>query len=114
MTIPVSVPPEPSRPGEAQTRGCTTVRTVTLLLAETGSVVVVVTLLMLVSVVGLAGVVTVIAIVIVVPLVIAPRAHVTVEVPEHEPWVVAEETKAVLGGMMSVTDPSAEFDRPRF
>ena len=113
MTIPVSVPPEPSRPGEAQTRGCTTVRTVTLLLAATGSVVVVVTLLVFVRVVGLAGAVTVIAIVIVVPLVMGPRVHVTVEVPEHEPWVVAEETNVVPGGMVSVTDPSAEFDKPR-
>jgi len=84
-----------------------------MLLVKTGSVVVEVTLLVLVRVVGLAGAVTVIAIVIVVPLMMAPRVHVTVEVPEHEPWVVAEETKVVPGGMVSVIDPSAVFDRPR-
>ena len=113
MTIPVSVPPGPSRPGEAQTRGCTTVRTVTMLLAKTGSVVDEVTLLVLVRVVGLAGAVTVIVIMIVVPLAIGPRVHVTVEVPEHEPWVVAEETNVEPGGMVSVIEPSALFDRPR-
>jgi hypothetical protein len=85
-----------------------------MLLVETGSVVVEVTLLVFMSVVGLAGVVTVIAIVMVVPLMTAPRVHVTVEVPEHEPWVVTEETNTVPAGMVSVTDPSTEFARPRF
>ena len=84
-----------------------------MLLDKTGSFVDEVTLLVLVRVVGLAGAVTVIAIVIVVPLVIAPRVQLTVAVPEHEPWVVAEETNVVPAGMVSVTDPSAVFDRPK-
>lgn len=113
MTMPVSVPPKPSRPGEAQTSGWTTVKTVALLLVETGSVVDEVTLLMFVRVVGLAGAVTVIATVIVVPLVIAPRAHVTVAVPEQEPCVVADDTNVVPVGIVSVKVPSAVLDRPR-
>ncbi len=84
-----------------------------MLLVKTGSVVLEVTLLVLVRVVGLAGAVTVIAIVIVVPRMMAPRVHVTVEVPEHEPCVVVEETNVVPAGMVSVIVPSAEFDRPR-
>src|ERR1700722_1696247 len=111
--MPVSVPPGPSRPGEAQTRGCTTVKTVELLLVATGSVVEEVTLLVFVSVVGVAGAVTVIATVIVVPLVIEPKAHVTVDVPEQDPCVVAADTNAVPVGMVSVKVPSAVFDRPR-
>jgi len=82
-------------------------------LAKTGSVVDEVTLLVLVRVVGVAGAVTVIVIIIVGPLVMAPRVHVTVEVPEHEPCVVAEETNVEPGGMVSVIDPSVVFDRPR-
>ena len=111
--MPVSVPPVPSRPGDAQTSGCTTVKTVELLLVETGSVVEEVTLLVLVSVVGVGGAVTVMATVIGVPRVMAPRAQVTVEVPEQEPCVVTADTNVVPVGMVSVKVPSAVLDRPR-
>ena len=113
MTIPVSVPGELSFPGVAQTRGCTTVKVVALLFAETGSVVDVLTVLVFVSVVGVAGAVTVIATVIVVPRVIAPKVHVTLAVCVQEPCVVEAETNVVLAGMVSVNVPSAEFDKPR-
>src|SRR5271154_4384186 len=98
--MPVSVPPKPSRPGEAHTSGCTTVRTVALLLVKTGSVVDEVTLLVFVSVVGLAGGGTGKATGVVVPLVIAPGPRVAVAVPEHVPWVVEAETKVVPVGMV--------------
>lgn len=84
-----------------------------LLLAETGSVVEDVTLLVFVRVVGLAGAVTVIATVIVVPLLIAPRAHVTVAVPEQDPCVVEAETNVVLVGIVSVKVPFVVLASPR-
>lgn len=111
--MPVSVPGELSFPGVAQTRGCTTVKVVALLLAETGSVVDVLTVLVFVSVVGVAGAVTVIATVIVVPRVIAPKVHVTLAVCVQEPCVEEAETNVVLAGIVSVNVPSAEFDKPR-
>src|SRR5256885_12144375 len=56
--MPASVPPAPSRPGEAQTSGCTTVATVALLLLATGSAVVELTVALFVRVPALVGVLT--------------------------------------------------------
>ncbi len=84
-----------------------------LLFAATGSVVDVLTVLVFIKVVGVAGAVTVIATVIVVPRVIAPNVHVTLAVCVQEPCVVDAETNVVPAGMVSVNDPSAEFDKPR-
>ena len=83
--MPVSVPPAPSRPGEAQTSGCATVATVALLLLATGSAVVELTVAVFVRVPALVGVLTEMTTVIDAPLVIAPNVHVTVAVPEHDP-----------------------------
>ena len=112
--MPVSVPPTPSRPGEAQTKGWTTVKMVALLLAETGSMVEELTLAVLVKVVGVAGAVKVIATVIVLPRVITPSAQVTVEVPEQEPWVALAETKVAPAGIVSVNVPVVVLARPKF
>src|ERR1700676_181781 len=102
-------PPAPSRPGLAQARGCTTVRTVALLLPATGSAVVEVIVGVFVSVVGVEGAVTVMVTVIVLPLAIAPNVHVTVAAPAHEPWVVDDETKVVPAGIVSGSVPSVVF-----
>src|SRR5579859_3219306 len=112
--MPVSVPPEPSRPGEAHTSGCTTVATVALLLLETGSAVVELTVAVFVSVPALVGVVTAIVTVIVLPLAIAPNVHVTVAAPEQDPWLVVEETNVVPAGIVSTSCPFAVFTSPRF
>jgi hypothetical protein len=87
---------------------------VALLFPATGSVVVEVADGVFVRVVGVPGAVTVIVTVIVLRLVIAPRVHVTVLVPEHEPCVVEEETNVVPAGSTSVRVPFAVSTSPRF
>ena len=62
--MPVSVPGAPSFPGVAHTSGCTTVITVDVLFALTGSVAVVAATAVFVSVVAVAGVIPVNVIVI--------------------------------------------------
>src|SRR5271154_2167981 len=114
--IPVRVPPAPSFPGVAQTKGCTTVITVALLLAETGSVVVVLTVAVLEMGPEVEGVVTVIVIVPVAPCSIVPVSEQVIAVVpvQAQPVVPVADTRVVPVGIVSVTFTVAAADCPRF
>src|SRR5580658_2513789 len=103
--MPVRVPPAPSLPGVAQTKGCTTVTTVTLLFEETGSVVDVLTVAVLEIGPEVEGVVTVIVIVPIAPCAIVPvREQVIAVVPEHaHPAEPVADTRVVPVGIVSAT-----------
>ena len=114
--MPVRVPPAPSLPGVAHTRGWTTVTTVELLLVKTGSVVELLTVAVLEMEPEVAGDVTVILIVPVAPSASVPvREQVTVVVPAQvQPVEPSAETKVVLVGMVSVTFTAAAAACPKF
>src|SRR5580704_153855 len=103
--MPVRVPPAPSLPGVAQTRGCTTVITVALLLAETGSVVNVLTDAVLETGPEVEGVVIVMVIVPIAPWAIVPvREQVIAVVPvQAHPVVPVADTRVVPVRIVSVT-----------
>src|SRR5580658_415822 len=114
--MPVKVPPAPSLPGVAHTNGCTTVTTVVLLLAETGSVVVLLTVAVLEMGPELEGVVTVMVIEPTAPCAIVPvREQVIAVVPEQvQPVEPVAETRVVPVGMVSATWTVAADACPRF
>src|SRR5208282_120242 len=103
--MPVSVPPGPSLPGVAQTKGCTTVTTVALLLVETGSVVALLIVAVLEIGPEVEGVVTVMVIVPVAPCAIVPvREQVIAVVPvQVHPVEPVADTRAVPVGIVSAT-----------
>ena len=114
--MPVSVPPAPSLPGVAQTKGCTTVITVALLLEETGSVVDVLTVAVLEMGPEVEGDVTVIVIVPVAPCAIVPvREQVIAVVPvQVHPVEPVADTRVVPVGIVSATCTAAAEVCPRF
>ena len=129
MTTPDKDPCAPSLPGVAQTKGCTTVRTVTVLLLLTGSVLVDETAALFERVIGVAGVVPLIVIVMGTEsgYATAPRVQVTVKgavvvLTMHVPCVLDAVTllKALvwlgavpIAGKVSVIVTPAPAAKPR-
>ena len=84
-----------------------------LLLVTSGSDTPLVTLAVLSRVPAAVGVMTIV-IVALPPLLIVPRAHVTVLVPLQLPWLVEEETKVTPPGNVSVTTTPVAASGPLF
>lgn len=88
---------------------------VELLLAGVGSVSGDVTVAVLAIVVPLAAVLlTISAIVALAPFASVPRLHVTVVVPEHEPWLGVADWKVTFAGRTSVTTTLDALCGPAF